>query len=77
MGRCHYFQRFTSTVFIDTTGGLWFHGKLANKVVSAIGSAQNPHGGQEATILSLYTTMYHWGAIVAAPDLQTGYLLQA
>ena len=30
-------------------------------------SAQNPHGGQEATILSLYTTMYHWGAVVAAP----------
>lgn len=53
--------------FIDTTGGLWFHGKLANKVVSAMSSAQNPHGGQEATILSLYTTMYHWGAIVAAP----------
>jgi NAD(P)H dehydrogenase (quinone) len=53
--------------FIDTTGGLWFHGKLANKVVSAMSSAQNPHGGQEATILSLYTTMHHWGAIVAAP----------
>ena len=31
-------------------------------------SAQNPHGGQEATILSHYTTMYHWGAIVAAPS---------
>ncbi|MEH6940616.1 NAD(P)H:quinone oxidoreductase [Bacillus sp. JJ722] len=53
--------------FLDTTGGLWFHGKLANKVVSAMSSAQNPHGGQEATILSLYTSMYHWGAIVAAP----------
>jgi NAD(P)H dehydrogenase (quinone) len=53
--------------FLDTTGGLWFNGKLANKVVSAMTSAQNSHGGQEATILSLYTTMYHWGAIVAAP----------
>ena len=53
--------------FLDTTGGLWFNGKLVNKVVSAMSSAQNPHGGQEATILSLYTTMYHWGAIVAAP----------
>jgi NAD(P)H dehydrogenase (quinone) len=53
--------------FLDTTGGLWFHGKLVNKVVSAMTSAQNAHGGQEATILSLYTTMYHWGAIVAAP----------
>lgn len=53
--------------FLDTTGGLWFQGKLVNKVVSAMTSAQNDHGGQEATILSLYTTMYHWGAIVAAP----------
>ena len=53
--------------FLDTTGGLWFNGKLMNKVVSAMASAQNPHGGQEATILSLYTSMYHWGAIVAAP----------
>ncbi|WP_110065331.1 NAD(P)H:quinone oxidoreductase [Cytobacillus oceanisediminis] len=53
--------------FLDTTGGLWAQGKLANKVVSAMTSAQNPHGGQEATILSLYTTMYHWGAIVATP----------
>ena len=53
--------------FFDTLGGHWFQGKLANKAVSAMSSAQNPHGGQEATILSLYTTMYHWGAIVAAP----------
>ncbi|WP_246231727.1 NAD(P)H:quinone oxidoreductase [Sporosarcina jiandibaonis] len=53
--------------FLDTTGGLWFNGKLANKVVSAMTSAQNPHGGQEATILSLYTSMHHWGAIIASP----------
>jgi NAD(P)H dehydrogenase (quinone) len=53
--------------FLDTTGGLWFQGKLTNKVVSAMCSASNSHGGQEQTILALYTTMYHWGAIVAAP----------
>ncbi|WP_236708145.1 NAD(P)H:quinone oxidoreductase [Brevibacillus choshinensis] len=53
--------------FLDTTGGLWFHGKLANKVVSAMTSAQNAHGGQEQTIMQLYTTMHHWGAIVVPP----------
>ncbi|PSR20743.1 MAG: NAD(P)H:quinone oxidoreductase, type IV [Sulfobacillus acidophilus] len=53
--------------FIDTTGPIWGQGKLANKTVTAMSSAANPHGGQEATILSLYTTMYHWGAIVVAP----------
>lgn len=53
--------------FLDMQGGLWAQGKTVNKVASAMSSAQNPHGGQEATILSIYTTMYHWGAIVAAP----------
>lgn len=53
--------------FIDTTGGLWFSGKLADKVVSGMTSASNVHGGQESTLLSLYKTMHHWGAIIAAP----------
>ncbi len=53
--------------FLDIQGGLWATGKTVNKVVSAMSSAQNPHGGQEATILSLYTSMFHWGAIVVTP----------
>jgi len=53
--------------FLDIQGGLWGEGKTVNKVVSAMTSAQNPHGGQEATLLSLYTAMMHWGAIIATP----------
>lgn len=53
--------------FLDIQGGLWASGKTINKVVSAMTSAQNPHGGQEATLLSLYTSMMHWGAIIATP----------
>ncbi|EBA08658.1 NAD(P)H:quinone oxidoreductase [Sagittula stellata] len=53
--------------FIDTLGGLWGSGKLANKTFTATTSAQNPHGGQEATLLSLYTTAMHWGTIIVAP----------
>jgi NAD(P)H dehydrogenase (quinone) len=53
--------------FFDSLGGLWSKGALANKAVSGMTSAQNPHGGQEATLLSLYTTMMHWGAIIVAP----------
>jgi NAD(P)H dehydrogenase (quinone) len=63
--------------FLDTTGGIWFNGKTVNKVVSAMSSAQNPHGGQEETILSLYTSMYHWGAIVAAPGYTDPVLFAA
>lgn len=53
--------------FLDMQGGLWASGALVNKVVSAMSSAQNDHGGQEASILSLYTSLMHWGAIIAAP----------
>lgn len=53
--------------FLDLQGGIWAQGKTVNKVVSAMTSAQNPHGGQEATLLSLYTAMMHWGAIIVPP----------
>lgn len=58
--------------FIDTLGGQWFTGKLANKAISAMTSAQNAHGGQEATILGLYTTFLHWGSIIVAPGYTDG-----
>lgn len=63
--------------FMDTTGGLWSQGKLANKVVSGMTSAQNIHGGQETTILSLYKSMFHWGAIIAAPSYTDPVLFEA
>ena len=53
--------------FLDMQGGLWGSGKTVNKVVSAMSSAGNPHGGQEASILSLYTSLMHWGAIIVPP----------
>jgi NAD(P)H dehydrogenase (quinone) len=56
--------------FIDTTGGLWFQGKLANKIGSSFTTTATPHGGQENTIVSLNTTFYHWGSIIVSP----GYL---
>ncbi len=53
--------------FLDTTGGLWFEGKLADKVVSGFTSAQNAHGGQESTIISMYNVFMHWGSIIVPP----------
>lgn len=53
--------------FIDTLGGIWFKGGLANKPVSAMTSAQNANGGQETTLVSFYNTVMHWGGIVVAP----------
>jgi NAD(P)H dehydrogenase (quinone) len=53
--------------FIDTLGPLWQQGKLANKTFSAMASAQNPNGGQETTVHTLYYTAAHWGAIIVPP----------
>ncbi|MEX0778600.1 MAG: NAD(P)H:quinone oxidoreductase [Balneolales bacterium] len=53
--------------FFDMTGELWLNGKLTNKVVSTMSSAMNPHGGQEATTLSVNNTMMHWGCILVPP----------
>lgn len=53
--------------FIDTVGPLWGEGKLVNKHVSAMTSAQNPNGGQETTLQSLYYTFMHWGTILVPP----------
>jgi NAD(P)H dehydrogenase (quinone) len=53
--------------FIDTLGPIWQEGKLADKLVSAMTSAQNPHGGQETTLQTLYVTFMHWGAILVPP----------
>lgn len=55
--------------FLDTTASLWAAGALADKAVTAFTSAINTHGGNESTLLALYNTMYHWGAIV----VPTGY----
>ena len=53
--------------FLDTTGPLWAKGRLADKVYAAFTASQTEHGGQETTLVSLYTTIYHWGGIVVAP----------
>lgn len=50
--------------FLDTTGGLWSEGKLANKAVSGFTSTAELHGGQESTLLSMYNVFMHWGAII-------------
>lgn len=63
--------------FLDLTGGLWYNGKLVNKVVTGMTSASNAHGGQESTLLSLYKTMHHWGSIVAAPGYTDEVMFKA
>ncbi|MEV5083549.1 NAD(P)H:quinone oxidoreductase [Streptomyces sp. NPDC056159] len=53
--------------FIDSTGPLWFQGRLADKVYSAFTASNTAHGGQESTLLALGNTFYHWGGIIVPP----------
>jgi NAD(P)H dehydrogenase (quinone) len=53
--------------FLDTTGPLWFAGQLADRVYSGFTSSSTAHGGQEATLLALANTFYHWGGIIVPP----------
>lgn len=53
--------------FIDTTGGLWQQGALADKPATGFTSAFNAHGGNESTLLALYNTFHHWGSIIVSP----------
>ncbi|AEM84400.1 flavoprotein WrbA [Streptomyces violaceusniger Tu 4113] len=53
--------------FIDTLGGLWAEGKLADKVYSGFTSSSTTHGGQESTLLALYNSFHHFGGIIVAP----------
>ncbi|MBI5406083.1 MAG: NAD(P)H:quinone oxidoreductase [Nitrospirae bacterium] len=50
--------------FWDQTGKLWMEGTLIGKTVSAFASAEMIHGGQEATLLSMYPTFFAHGLIV-------------
>jgi NAD(P)H:quinone oxidoreductase type IV len=50
--------------FLDQTGALWAGGGLVGKVGSVFTSTASQHGGQETTITSFHTTLFHHGMIV-------------
>lgn len=50
--------------FLDQTGSLWAKGALIGKVGSVFASTGTQHGGQETTITSFHTTLFHHGMIV-------------
>ncbi|MEU0128265.1 MULTISPECIES: NAD(P)H:quinone oxidoreductase [unclassified Streptomyces] len=53
--------------FLDTLGGLWQAGRLADKVYSGFTASSTAHGGQESTLLALYNTIHHFGGILVPP----------
>jgi len=53
--------------FLDSLGGVWAEGKLADKVYAGFTSSNTKHGGQETTLLTLYVTLMHFGGIIVPP----------
>ena len=50
--------------FLDATGQLWLKGALVGKVGSIFTSTATQHGGQETTIVSMQTFLFHQGLVV-------------
>ena len=58
--------------FIDSLGGLWAKGQLADKVYAGFTSSQTAHGGQETTLVTLYVSLMHFGGILVPPGYTDG-----
>ncbi len=61
--------------FLDRTGELWVGNKLVGKLASAFTSTASQHGGQETTLLGLYTYFIHQGMLVSGVPYTTTELL--
>jgi NAD(P)H:quinone oxidoreductase, type IV len=50
--------------FIDSTSALWMSGGLEGKPAAVFTSTSTPHGGQEATLLSMMLPLLHHGMLL-------------
>ena len=64
------YGRMTSQMaaFWDQTGGLWQSGALVGKVGAAFTSTATQHGGQETTLFSILTNLFHMGMTLVGLD---------
>lgn len=61
--------------FLDKTGGLWQENELVDKVGSVFTSTATQHGGQETTITSFHTTLFHLGMVVVGVPYENEELM--
>jgi NAD(P)H dehydrogenase (quinone) len=50
--------------FFDATGGHWSNGSLVGKVGGVFTSSASQHGGQETTLISMQTFLFHQGMVI-------------
>jgi NAD(P)H dehydrogenase (quinone) len=61
--------------FLDATGGHWNSGALAGKVGGVFTSSASQHGGQETTLISLQTFLFHQGLVIVGVPYSAKELL--
>lgn len=61
--------------FLDATGQHWVAGALIGKVGSVFTSTASQHGGQETTLLSMMTFLFHQGMVVCGVPYSSKELL--
>ncbi len=54
--------------FLDQAGGLWYTDALVGKVGAAFTASAAQHGGQETTLFSIITNLFHFGMTVVGLD---------
>ena len=54
--------------FWDQAGGVWASGALHGKVGGAFTSTATQHGGQELTLMSIITNLFHFGLTIVGLD---------
>ncbi len=60
---------------IDSTASLWLAGAMEGKPAGVFTSTATTHGGQESTLLSMMTPMFHLGMIIAGVPYSTPGML--
>ncbi|WP_256676864.1 NAD(P)H:quinone oxidoreductase [Pseudomonas sp. H3(2019)] len=64
-----------TAAFLDQAGGLWLRGALHGKVGGAFTSSATQHGGQETTLFSIITNLFHFGmTVVGLPYSHQGQM---
>ena len=62
--------------FLDQTGALWMKGALVGKPAGAFCCTASLHGGQETTLISMFFTLLHHGAMIIGVPYSVKELLE-
>lgn len=62
--------------YIDQAGSIWMSGGLVGKAGSVFASTGTQHGGQETTITSFHTILFHLGMVVVGVPYSESRLVE-